>query len=176
MRWSDLSKDFGVQRHTDPGTQPLAQRSRRHVHKRKARSRMAFKIRTQGAQFQQVGSRKQPGFRPRGVEKRGGMPLGENKAIALRQFRIFGIVPHDRKEQRRHDIRSGTATRRMTTSGFAGRSDAVNAKLRGFVFEGGHEIGWSERRRCHTLVPFSNGGLQSRSFTRNDAMGAEDGG
>lgn len=149
-----LIDGLGVECKADSGGQPLAQRTGGHIHEGQTRGRMAFEIGSECAQFQQVGRRKQPGFRPGGIKQGSRMALGENEAIAVRQLRVVGVVPHHREKQGRRDVGRRTATGRMAAAGFTGCFDTVDAELSGLIGQGGQQF---RRRRTRR-------GSHARSF------------
>jgi hypothetical protein len=80
------------------------------------RRRMAFEIRREQAQREQLIARDDAGFGPRGVEDGSGMALRQDEAIVVLVARIARVVAHLGKEQRRHDLGGGTAGRGMSRS------------------------------------------------------------
>src|SRR5688572_17990588 len=100
---------------------------------------MSFQIGIQRAQAKELFLIKQSRFRPCGVEQRSGMAFREHEAIVGRMLWILRIIPHDGKEQRRHNIGGRRAARRMPASGLAGGPNAVDSQFSGFVVKYGEE-------------------------------------
>src|SRR5262245_32437405 len=60
---------FCIESDSNTDWKALPQRTRRHIHKRQARRRMALKIRRQRSKFKEVTLRKKTCFRPRGIKQ-----------------------------------------------------------------------------------------------------------
>ena len=108
-----------VERDADGRADALPERSCRNVDKRQPRRRMAFEIRVDPPQLQQLLARKQAGFRPRGIEHGGRMTFGKNESIVIGVLRILRIEPHLAEEQRGHDVRGRHAARGVPAPCFA---------------------------------------------------------
>jgi hypothetical protein len=70
---------------------------------------------------------------PRSIEKRCGVPLGKDEAIVVRMLRLRYVISHFSEEERRNDVRGGTACRRVAAPGFRCGANGINPKLRGDI-------------------------------------------
>ena len=73
-----------VQRDADRRADALAERAGRHVDERQPRRRMAFEVRIDPPQLQQLGAVEGAGLGPRGVQNRRRVALRQHEAIAAR--------------------------------------------------------------------------------------------
>ena len=123
----------GVQRRADGGADALAERSGGDVDERQPRRRMAFEVGINPPELQEILTRKQPRVRPRRVENRRSMSLGEHETIVVGILRIPRVEPHLAEEQRRDDLGRGHAGRGVAAASFGGRENRIDPELGGEV-------------------------------------------
>ena len=126
-----------VERSADRRADALAERASRDIDERQSRRRVAFEIRIDPAELQQLFARKQTGFGPRGVQNRRGVSFRQHESIVVRIPRIVRVVAHLREEERRHDLGGRQARGRMAAARFARRAHGVDSQLGGEVLERG---------------------------------------
>ncbi len=133
-----------VQRHPQPYRQPLPQRPRGHVHERQPGRRVALQLRRELAQGEQLRLRDGPRLRPRRVQHRRGVPLGQDEDIRRRIPRISRVIPHHREEQRGHNLGRRGATRRVPAPRLRRGPDRMDSQPRSPIPQSRHQF----RVRC----------------------------
>ena len=121
----------------------LPERSGRDIDERQPRRRVSLEIRPDRPQLQQLFARKQPGFGPRRVQNRRGVPLRQHEPIVVDVLRVLRIEPHLAEEERGDDLGRRQAARRMSGSRFGRGPHRIDAELSGDVLQSG--------KRCRHL-------------------------
>jgi hypothetical protein len=76
-----------------------------------------LEIGRQFAQPQEIGPIEGARLRPRGIQKRCGMPFREHEPIAARMLRVGRIEPHFGEKDGSDEVRRRTAACRMAAAG-----------------------------------------------------------
>ena len=117
----------------------LAERPGGDIDEGQPRRRVPLEIGAQLAQLQQLAPGEQADRRPRGVQERRRVPLGEHEAIVVLVLRLLRVEPHLGHEERRHDVGSRRTGGRVAAACRGRREHRVDAELSGNVVEHGDE-------------------------------------
>src|SRR5271156_922355 len=93
-----------------------------------ARGRMAFEFAGKLAQSHHARYGKNSGFGQRGIEKRGGVTLGEDETVAVVRIRVLGIKLHSVEENSGDKFRGGHAGSGVAGPGGGGGHHGINGQ------------------------------------------------